>query len=111
MSDSKSEEVIYEVNLSLDSTIAEAYQTWLFGHIDQLLKFDGFLSAETFLVEKEPNSTEKNVLISVRYRLKSRAALQNYITNHSAGMRKETIEKFGDKFSATRRVLLRNWKS
>jgi hypothetical protein len=42
----------------------------------------------------------------VHYRLRDAAALDAYLERHAARMRAEAIERFGARFSASRRVLV-----
>jgi uncharacterized protein DUF4286 len=43
----------------------------------------------------------------VHYRLVDEAALARYFAEHAAGMREAGVRRFGDAFTATRRVLAR----
>ena len=45
--------MIYEVNLSVDREIAEAYASWLEPHMAQMLEFEGFESATWLAREPE----------------------------------------------------------
>lgn len=96
--------MIYEVNLTLDSGIVTEFREWLGLHIDDMLRIDGFESAEVLLIE-EPEPSPGKVALSVRYLLRDRAALNQYLATHAAQMRAEGINRFGEQFSATRRVL------
>jgi hypothetical protein len=40
--------VIYEVNLDLESAIADDYRGWLRQHVAQMLALPGFVSAQVF---------------------------------------------------------------
>jgi hypothetical protein len=42
----------------------------------------------------------------VRYRLRDRAALDDYLRDHAPRMRAEGLARFGDAFRAQRRVML-----
>jgi UMP-CMP kinase len=52
---------IYEVNCHVDTDVAEDFKVWLKPHYEEILKLDGFQSAEMFEVEREPDNTP-NVL-------------------------------------------------
>ena len=97
--------LIYEVNLEVDHDIADEYSQWLEDHIGQVLKFEGFLSAELF--EEQTGGVEKNNSgkWTIHYHVRDLECLENYFDQHAAKMRKDGLDRFGDKFSATRRVL------
>jgi hypothetical protein len=93
--------VIYEVNLTISNEIFEAYYAWLVEHIGIMLKFKGFRQAE---LAKEKLAESETTKITVRYSLNSEEDLSDYLTNHAPAMREDGIKKFGDKFSASRRI-------
>ena len=43
--------IIYEVNLTVNSSVAEQYEKWLTDHIREMLSFEGFISADWYEVE------------------------------------------------------------
>jgi hypothetical protein len=92
---------IYEVNLIINPDIADDYAVWLNDHIRQILAIDGFLSAEWFVVESSGEALEW----TVHYRLRDRASLERYFAEHAARMRADGINRFGDGFTATRRIM------
>ncbi|MBS0226792.1 MAG: DUF4286 family protein [Proteobacteria bacterium] len=94
--------VVYEVNLDVDAAIADAYLAWLRDHVAEILGLPGFLDARIFAVEDPPPG---RILWCVHYRVRSRAALQDYFDHHAAAMRGDGILRFGDRFSASRRIL------
>lgn len=96
--------IIYEVNLTFDVEIAEEFREWLGLHVDDMLRIEGFESAEVHLVE-EPEPPPGRATLSVRYRLTDRTALNAYLATHAERMRADGVRHFGDRFSATRRVL------
>jgi len=100
--------IIYEVNLTVEQSVAKEFAAWLPPHIETILKFDGFISASWFERRhqdegKADNSSE--VLWTVQYRLKDRASLENYLEKHAPAMREDGKRRFGGRFSAQRRVL------
>jgi hypothetical protein len=97
--------VIYEVNLSVELGVAEAYKQWLRGHIEAMLAFKGFVKAETFTVEIDEGQGNGRIELVVQYHIESRDDLEHYFQHHAGAMRAEGKQKFGDAFSATRRVL------
>ena len=123
---------IYEVNLRVLNEIAEEFEAWLDQHIKDILKIDGFASAEWFEVEedKEAKQIEEAVRQAVRldesvpvdireaaaapvetkhysiqYRLLDRDSLDNYFTYHAEELRQDGLDRFGSKFAATRRIM------
>lgn len=123
---------IYEVNIRVLPDRAEEYAEWLDDHIRTILEIDGFVSAEWFEVEEdqEARALEQAVrqavrldesipielreaasvsvetrLFAVHYRLRDRQSLENYFTFHAQEMRRDGQERFGDSFSASRRIM------
>ncbi len=94
--------VVYEVNLEADADIAGPFDTWLRDHIADMLQFQGFRSAEILDDASAPSGRIRRV---VHYRLRDQAALDDYLAHHAPGMRAQGIARFGDRFSAERRVL------
>ncbi len=94
--------VIYEVNLDVDAAIADAFLAWLRDHVAAILTLPGFLDARTSTIENPPTG---RMLLCVHYRVRSRAALQDYFDHHAAAMRGDGSARFGDRFSASRRIL------
>lgn len=97
--------IVYEVNLAVDPEIAEAYAAWLEPHIDEVLAVDGFTGAEWFEVDAPEG--DARVRWSVQYRLRDRAALDAYFAEHAARLRGDGLTRFGGRFEATRRVMVR----
>ena len=99
--------LIYEVNLEVDDDINFKMAGWLPEHIDAILKNKGFQSAHWYFRKPEDEGAKPNnkTLWSIHYLVEDRESLDNYLNNHAAKMREEGIKKFGDKFSANRRVL------
>lgn len=93
--------VIYEVNLEIDPSIAEAYLRWLKPHIAELLTLDGFESARLFQVESNSGTVD----YCVHYQLRDRAVFDWYLETHASTMRQDAINRFGDRFRSSRRLL------
>lgn len=93
--------VIYEVNLDVSPEVADDYVAWLRGHVRDVRKVPGVLGADLFSVD----GVDGWPSLSVRYRIVDKAALQNYLDRHAPRLQIEGIQRFGDKFRATRRVL------
>ena len=106
--------VVYEVALSVDAAVAEAYAAWLGPHIDDVLAVPGFVSAEWWAVEPagsphdapEAGGLGERVEWVVQYRVESRAALDAYFDRHAAQLRGDGLDRFGGRFRASRRVLV-----
>lgn len=96
--------VTYEVNLQVDEAIAAEYHAWLRAHVDELLALPGFVDAAMYAV-REPVEPGR-IGFCVHYRLRDAAALEDYLREHAPRMREAGVARFGNRFSATRRVLL-----
>ena len=94
--------VIYEVDLEAEKAIEGPFDTWLRDHIADVLQFDGFLSAEILVVPAESENTIRRV---VQYRLRNKAALDDYLEHHADRLRAQGRDLFGGRYSAQRRVL------
>jgi len=94
--------VIYEVNLSIDEEIYSEYLVWLKEHVQQMLQFPGFIQASFLKPEQEENAPQEK--LTVQYQLESRDDLQKYFTEFAPKMREDGIRRFGNKFSAERRI-------
>jgi hypothetical protein len=94
--------VVYEVDLEADADIAGPFDTWLRDHVADMLQFEGFLSAEIFDDPAAPNGRIRRI---VQYRLRDQAALDDYLATQAPRMREQGVARFGDRFSAGRRVL------
>lgn len=96
--------VVYEVNIDLDAGIEADYRAWLRHHVDEILALPGFLDARVLDVI-DPPAAPGRIALCTQYRLRDEAALQAYFELHAPRLRGDGITRFGDKFSATRRVL------
>lgn len=97
------EPVTYEVRLEIDPAIGDEFDDWLPGHAREMLAFPGFQSAEIFR-GKDLADSQRIVRVAV-YRVRSRRELDSYLRSHATRMRDAGIQKFGKRFSATRRIL------
>ena len=95
--------IIYEVNLTIKLPIFDEYYQWLIAHANKMLAFPGFQTAEIGLIENIDDTTSKKLRVS--YTITAYHHLEDYLTNHAITMRGEAIQKFGDQFSATRRIM------
>lgn len=94
--------VIYEVTLTADAAIAAEFDPWLARHVEDMVHLPGFLDAD---IERADPPDDTHVMRVARYRVESRAALERYFAEYAAAMRAAGIERFGERFTATRRVL------
>ncbi|HVZ40061.1 MAG TPA: DUF4286 family protein [Candidatus Kapabacteria bacterium] len=94
--------ILYEVNLSVQSDVAAEYLEWLRDHVEQILRLDGFRSATLLAQEGAEDGTR---CFTVHYWLADRASLDAYFANHAAAMRQDGLDRFGNRFTATRRVM------
>ncbi|HEY0503576.1 MAG TPA: DUF4286 family protein [Lysobacter sp.] len=99
--------VVYEVNLDLDATIRDDYLAWLDAHIAEICALPGFTGARLFEVA-DPAAATGRVSLCVQYALRDQAALDAYLRDHAPRLRADGIAKFGDRFRASRRVLVAN---
>lgn len=96
--------VIYEVNLKIQKRIEKEFQSWLVGHIQDVLAIDGFESATWFKVS-DPIDEKGMLHWTMHYFLRDRPALDSYLEKHAPRLRQPAKEKFGDQFEASRRTL------
>lgn len=97
--------VIYEVNLDVDAAIAVEHRAWLHRHIAEMLALPGFIAADLFDIVDPPPAPGR-IAVCVHYQLENDDALQAYIRDHAQHMRADGLTRFGDRFRATRRVLI-----
>ena len=94
--------VTYEVELEADAAIEKNFDTWLRDHVADVLQFDGFLSAEILAADADSPARVRRM---VRYRLRDRAALDDYLRDHAARMDAQGVERFGGRISTEQRTL------
>jgi hypothetical protein len=93
--------VLYEVNLRVANEIAEDAAVWLRGHIDQMLRIEGFQRAAWYYQNPEAHIQQWTVV----YHVSKWKLLERYFGTQAAEMRKEALDRFGDRIQAGRRVL------
>ena len=97
---------LYEVNLEIDTQIADKFSQWLAPHIEEMLSFSGFLSAQWYTRNQEDEGVERDVVLwTIQYTLKNREAYTQYVNTHAPRMRQEGLDLFGGSFQASRRLL------
>lgn len=100
--------IIYEVELTITDEIAEAYLSWLPTHIQDMLQIDGFMSAD---MEEVIEPVSKSTVVLVRYSVRSELDLFDYLELHAPIMRLQALDKFGEQFLASRRILKRTLRN
>jgi hypothetical protein len=93
--------LIYEVNLDVDAAVAEDFRKWLYHHMPEVVRLGGFLGSQLYLVEKTPQI----VKWSSHYHVSTQEVLDNYLAKHAPALRADGINKFGETFKASRRIL------
>ena len=97
---------IYEVNLEVDEKIAEQFGQWLTTHIEEMLSFDGFRSAQWLVRDRKDEGIDTDVVLwTIQYTLDGRASHTQYISTHAQRMRQDGLRLFGGSFQASRRLL------
>jgi len=94
--------LIYEVTLVIERDIVEPFDSWLANHIEEMLAIPGFLKANVFALEDDEQGRARRV---TQYYLESENHLEQYFACRVEQMRQAGIDRFGDRFSASRRVL------
>ena len=94
--------VVYEVNLEVQSEIDEDWRAWIRPHMAELIALEGFQGAELYEVEQESESKSRHY--SVQYQVENRASLDAYFKAHAPRLRQEGLERFGERFTASRRI-------
>lgn len=95
--------IIYEVNLDVQPQTHDAFMQWLPGHIQEVLEIKGFKQAK-ILQPVGDNLSGSTRQVTVVYELETMADLNAYFQDHATAMRAKTVEKFGNKVKATRRI-------
>lgn len=96
--------IIYTVELEMDVALREAYLPWLRGHVAEMLTLPGFVDAE-ILVRTEPPPAAGRCVFTTHYRLRDRAAFDDYVAHDAARMRAASAARFGDRVRSSRQLL------
>lgn len=94
--------LIYEVTLTIDPDVVERFDAWLAQHVEEMMLLPGFMEARVFSIEDDEQGRPRRV---THYTLDSEESLENYFATSAAAMRQSGVDLFGEKFSATRRIL------
>lgn len=95
-------QVIYEVTLRPDPSVEADFDVWLEHHVQEMLRLPGFVGAR---IHCGGDAEGAPAARTVRYVLRDHAALDAYLAQHAERMRAQGTERFGDKVSASRRVM------
>lgn len=98
-------QLIYEVSLDLHPDIQSEYDAWLEDHVAEMLTIPGFLSAEISRIDPQVDPHDDWPRRCIRYRVADQVVFDDYLQNHAPRMRALGVEKFGDRFRASRRIL------
>ena len=93
---------VYEVTHSIDPEIAEDFDDWLGGHIEDMLELPGINSARTFDAGVDSDGRPQRIS---HYFFESDADLEHYLAGPAGEMRQHADERFGDRFNVRRRTL------
>lgn len=94
--------LIYEVNLHVEAAIFDPFMAWLNPHVEAMLGMAGFIKAMVCLDE---DTSQEGRKIVVHYYLTSMEDYQHYLDCHAPRMRQDGLDRFGQQFTASRRLL------
>lgn len=93
--------VFYEVNLKINAEIIFEYDEWLKDHVQEMLSLPGFVSASVDIPERTMTVYQYR---TVKFRLDSKQALDNYFSKYAEKMRAVALDKFRGRFTVSRKV-------
>lgn len=96
--------IVYVVQAEVDLEVASAYETWLNGHIPEVLAAPGFVKAELLLDSDVAVAGRR--MFCVHYYVQTQTDLENYLRDRAPALREDGLKRFPDRFTATRRVWL-----
>ncbi|HLB42967.1 MAG TPA: DUF4286 family protein [Gammaproteobacteria bacterium] len=99
--------VVYEVNLTISTTIFEEHQGWLIDHFHSMVTENNFIKLNLFFVENmDPTNDEhlRNKKIVVQYYVSDFETLQKYFEKQAKQMRNQVVSRLGQHYSVSRRV-------
>jgi hypothetical protein len=99
--------IIYNVTVTIDEALREAYKDWMLTtHIPDVLQTGYFLGYQ-FHEMLEPAPEPGTTTFSVQYRCESWEKYQAYQQRSAPQLKQAVIDKFGDRFAAFRSVMRR----
>jgi hypothetical protein len=93
---------IYEVSLAVDREIRREFLDWLRQHAKDMSELPPIDSASVYESVDEGGGA---VILVAHYRMETREAYEEYLRNHAERMRGDGTQRFGGRFTATRRLL------
>jgi hypothetical protein len=100
--------IIYEVNLKIENSISDEYKSWLQKHCREVISVDGFKFVEWYQrdpidegLPADPNHT----YLTLFYHVENRQSLERYLKEFAPKFRQDGVNRFGNKFTAHRRIL------
>ena len=94
--------ILYEVTVDVQPVISGEYFGWLLVHIDEMEAFEGFGKARLYRDSAAAASVVRWVIV---YPVATQADLESYFRLHAPRMREDGLTRFGDQFTASRRIL------
>jgi len=98
-----SKTITFEVNVKILKEIESDYVEWTLQHMKQVLEVEGFISAQMRKLENESNEF---YFYSICYIALNKVKIDLYFKNNAQTLRQSGIDKFGDKWSIERRIML-----
>jgi hypothetical protein len=96
--------IIYNVTTKVEHSIAEAWLNWLRQeHIADLIGTGCFTHA--VILHLSESDDEEGITYAVQYYAPDKASYNKYIEQHAEGMRKKTMDKWGNKFISFRTIM------
>jgi hypothetical protein len=96
-------QTIYEVTVEVDEAIAREYQEWLEEHIDAIVERAGFEGARLYTFDGAKPGTKNWV---THYIARDHAVIANYLEKLAPEFRADGVQRFGERFRASRRILV-----
>ena len=96
--------IVYVVELEMDDALRDEYLAWLDDHVREMLALPGFTGAE-ILIRSEPPPPRGRFVVQAHYRLRNRAAWDDYLAHHAPRMREAGVARFGQRVRASRTIL------
>ena len=88
----------------MDAALRGEYLAWLDEHVHEMLALPGFTGAE-ILIRSEPPAPAGRFIVQAHYRLRDRAAWDDYLAHHAPRMREAGLARFGQRVRASRALL------
>ena len=92
---------VYEVTLCVDRELAHDLDDWLASHVEAMLEIPGITDARTYALDDDGNGVRRVTC----YQFESEALLDQYLAGRAGELRRQTVDKYGERFEATRRTL------